>query len=169
MTLLLNKICPCAGKGIPLLSLFVTLVFYQSSMASPPATIESILQEKEEPAGVIIEIVTGKSDGLDWALPKAQDYIKRLKKHFPDMPVAIVTHGRELFALAKDKQDSNKAIHSLTQALQKDDVKLHVCGTYAGWKGLTEEDFPDYVDVSATGSAQINDYIAVGFLHIIIK
>lgn len=134
-----------------------------------PVTLDEILSQKEEPAGVIIEIVTGKSNGLDWALPRAQQYIGKLKKRFPEMPVAIVTHGREQFALAKDKQKKNSKVHTLTQALKKDGVNLHVCGTYAGWKGLSEEDFPEYVNVAAEGPAQINDYKAVGFLHLVIK
>lgn len=134
-----------------------------------PTTVDEILKLKNQPEGVIIEIVTDNPDGLKWALPKAQANIKKLKAHFPELDIAIVTHGRELFALAKDKKKNNQRVHSLTQALKKDGVTLHVCGTYAGWKGLTDEDFPDYVNVSATGPAQINDYKAVGFLHIIIN
>ena len=134
-----------------------------------PISIDEVLAQKEEPTGVVIEIVTGESDGLQWALPRAKEYIARLKKRFPEMHVAIVTHGREQFALAKDQQGSNKKIHSLTQSLRKDGVDLHVCGTYADWKGLSDEDFPEYVDVAAEGPAQINDYKAVGYLHVLIR
>jgi intracellular sulfur oxidation DsrE/DsrF family protein len=139
-----------------------------TASASEPVTLDEVLALKEEPDGVVIEIVTGTSDALKWALPESQGYIAELKKRFPDMPIAIVTHGREQFALTKKNQAKNKKVHSLTQALKKEGIQLHVCGTYAGWEGLTDEDFPEYVDVSAAGPAQINDYKAVGFLHLII-
>jgi hypothetical protein len=48
-------------------------------------------------------------------------------------------------------------------------VPVHVCGTYAGWRGLTEEDFPEHINVSASGPAQINDYKSVGYLPIVIR
>lgn len=148
---------------------FSCLVLTGIASASEPVTIEAILSQQAEPDGVVIEIVTGNDDGLDWALPRAQEYAKRLHARFPDMPVAVVTHGREQFALTRDKQKAKPKVHSLTQALAKEGVKLHVCGTYAGWKGLADEDFPDYVDVAAAGPAQINDYKALGFMHVIIK
>ena len=136
--------------------------------SSDPVTLEQVLAMQDEPDGVVIEIVTGSDDALEWALPQSKQYIEKLRKRFPGLPVAIVTHGREQFALAKNNRNVDKKVHSLTQALQKEGVPLHVCGTYAGWEGMTEEDFPEYVDVSAAGPAQINDYKAVGFLHIII-
>lgn len=130
--------------------------------------IEKILAAKEEPAGVVFEIVTGKNDGLEWALPLVKDYIARLRKKFPELEVAVVTHGREQFALTTTNKNKTK-VHSLTQQLNKEGVQLHVCGTYAGWRGLTEEDFPEYVNVATTGPAQVNDYIAVGYTLVVIN
>ena len=109
------------------------------SCASAGTSLDKILAEKEAPAGVVIEIVTGDGEALSWALPLSKKYIAALRKKFPGLPVAIVTHGREQFALQKNKNNSQKKIHSLTQSLKKENVPLHVCGTYAGWKGLTEE------------------------------
>lgn len=133
------------------------------------AEIEELLAAREAPAGVVIEIVTGDRHGLDWALPRAQDYIKRLRQRFPAIPIAIVTHGREQFALQTTRQAGEKKVHSLTQSLLKDDVQLHVCGTYAGWEGLSKEDFPEYVDVAPAGPAQVNDYLALEYKLIVIK
>ncbi len=148
-----------------LLAMFV-MVRAGSILANP--TIESIVAEELAPAGVVIEIVMADGAGLSWALPKAQDYIKRLRARFPGMPIAIVSHGNEQFALTKKNQVSGQPIHSLTQSLVKDGVDVHVCGTYAGWRGLTEDDFPDYVNVSAAGPAQINDYRALDYRHVVI-
>ncbi len=131
--------------------------------------IEKILALKEEPMGVVFEIVTGKSNSLDWALPMVKGYISKLKKRYPEIDVAIVTHGSEQFALTTDKAKKQTKVHSLTQQLNKEGVQLHVCGTYAGWQGFTEEDFPEYVNVAAAGPAQINDYVAVGYSLVIIS
>jgi intracellular sulfur oxidation DsrE/DsrF family protein len=152
-----------------LLSIALTLLTTTSSASTAGSQVDEILKLEQEPEGVVFEIVTGKDDGLEWALPLTKGYIDKLKKRFPQMPVAIVTHGREQFALQKSKEDKNAKVHGLTQQLVRDGVNLHVCGAYAGWKGLSEEDFPEYVNVSAAGPAQINDYIAVGYLKVKIK
>lgn len=133
-------------------------------------SLENILALEEAPEGVVIEIVTGDNAGLSWALPRAQEYVKKLRQRFSDLPVSIVTHGREQFALTKKNQKSNKAEHKTVRSLIQDSkVQVHVCGTYAGWRGLSDEDFPDYVDVAAAGPAQVNDYIAVGYLLLVIR
>lgn len=148
------------------LALLLTAMIHSETA---PMSLQQVLNEKTEPAGVVIEIVTGSPGALEWALPMVKDYTQQLHQRFPEMPVAVVTHGKEQFALTKDNKDSHQKVHSLTQALVADGVNLHVCGTHAGWKGLTDEDFPEYVNVAAAGPAQINDYKSVGYLHIVIK
>ena len=152
-----------------LFAILFTLFSMTAYASDAGVKMDDILNMQQEPAGVVFEIVTGKDDGLQWALPLTKKYIDQLKQRFPEMPIAIVTHGREQFALQKSKLGDNKKVHDLTQQLVKEGVNLHVCGTYAGWKGLTEEDFPEYVNVSAAGPTQINDYIAVGYLKVKIK
>lgn len=126
--------------------------------------LEQVLSLKEEPAGIIFEIVTGSSNSLKWALPKAQKYIKKLRARFPNINIAIVTHGDEQFALQTKNNKEYKKVHTLTQQLVKEsDVPIHVCGTYAGWKNVSQEEFPDYVNVTEAGPATINDYIALGY------
>lgn len=144
-------------------SLFLFTPYLQAWAASP---IDPVLQARQEPAGVVFEIATSKSDSLDWALPLVKNYIDQIRQRYPHMQIAVVTHGRELFALQNSKQKSAAPVHTLTQQLVKDGVALHVCGTYAARKGLSEEDFPEYVNVAAAGPAQINDYIAVGYIRI---
>ena len=126
--------------------------------------IEQILTLKQAPEGIVFEIVTGAANSLEWALPEVQNHIKRLRARFPKLEIAVVTHGNEQFALKTSNDKKYKKIHSLTQQLvQKENIPLHVCGTYAGWKGVGEEEFPDYVDVTAAGPATINDYISLGY------
>ena len=49
------------------------------------------------------------------------------------------------------------------------DIPVYVCGTYAGWRGLSDEDFPDYVNVAAAGPAQINDFVALGYSRVLVR
>ena len=132
--------------------------------------IEQILADKNAPVGIVFEIVTGGANSLEWALPEVQNHIKELRARFPKLEIAIVTHGSEQFALQTSKSKKFKKVHSLTQQLVKDDnVPLHVCGTHASWRNVTEEDFPEYVDVAAAGPATINDYLSLGYILIVIE
>lgn len=149
--------------------IFQFLLFASLLSCASATTLDRILVADEPPPGVVIEIVTGDNQGLDWALPQAQSYIKQLRQRFPGVPIAIVTHGREQFALQKNRRGQAKKIHSLTQSLRREDVRIHVCGTLAGWEGLSDEDFPDYVNVAPAGPAQINDYLALDYKLIVIK
>jgi len=153
------------------MTLFLTSLIFSGLVHanSHAKEIDQILAQKEDPMGVVFEIVTGNSNGLDWALPMIKGYIGKLKKRFPEIEVAIVTHGSEQFALADSKAEKQTKVHSLTQQLNKEGIPLHVCGTHAEWKGLSDEDFPDYVNVSTTGPAQINDYVAVGYTLVVVS
>lgn len=155
--------------GMLYLLLFLVFLAPIPAFAKDSKSIDEILKLKTAPAGVVIEIVTWDGDNLQWALPRAQGYIKRLRTAFPKLPVAIVTHGAEQFALTKDEKENNEEVHQLVKSFGNDDVPVHVCETFAGWRGLSADDFPDYVNVAAAGPAQVNDYIAVGYELILIK
>ncbi len=161
-------IMPLPALQVPvglLLLLCVTLL--QAQVESP---ISQLLKNQQPPEGVVFEIVTGDEGALEWAIPRTQQYIQQLRARFPNLPIAVVTHGREMFSLQKRKEAGNQAVHQQVKSLvEQQDVVLHVCGTYAGRKGLSMEDFPAYVDVAAAGPAQINDYVAIGYVKIQIK
>jgi len=154
------------NKFTLIIALILSNLFFTQSIFAADANkqIEQILSLKKVPEGIVFEIVTGADNSLEWALPKTYRFIKKLRARFPKLEVAIVTHGNEQFALKTSNNKKYKKVHSLTQQLgQKDAIQLHVCGTYAKWKNVSEEEFPDYVDVTAEGPATINDYIALGY------
>lgn len=155
--------------GILCLLLFLAFLTPIPAFAKDPKSVDEILKLKTAPSGVVIEIVTWDGDNLQWALPRAKGYIKQMRTAFPKLPVAIVTHGAEQFALTKDEKENNKEVHQLVKSFGNDDVPVHVCETFAGWRGLSANDFPDYVNVAAAGPAQVNDYIAIGYELILIK
>lgn len=148
-------------------SLESTLESTQEPAQTATQQVKNILSLKEAPTGIVFEIVTGAENSLKWALPQTKKHIATLRKRFPNVDIAIVTHGNEQFALTTKNNKKYKKVHSLTQQLtQEDNIPLHVCGTFASWNNISEEEFPEYVDVTAAGPATINDYIALGYILI---
>lgn len=129
--------------------------------------VDRLLGADEAPVGVVFEIVEGDEDALRWALPEVARLSAQLRERFPGLPIAVVTHGREQFGLLAIEADGPLAeVHGRAQQLRTEEIDLHVCGVHAGWDGYTPEDFPAYVDVSASGPAQIRDYRNLGYVLI---
>lgn len=137
--------------------------------AGPPAradeaAVAELLRRSTPPAGVVFEIVDDDEAALEQALPRVRAWVARLRARFPALPVAVVSHGDELLALAAPRLYPE--VHRQVEDLVSEGVSLHVCGTYAGWQGVAAEAFPDYVDVVPQGPAQIDEYEALGYLRI---
>ena len=155
---------------LPILIVVSFLMVCQTLQAEANHTLDHLLKQDEAPEGVVFEIITTDEAGLEWAIPHTHKYIKQLHEKFPQLAIAVVTHGREMFALQNRDIDTNQHVHNQVQSLIQDKkVSLHACGTYAGWHGLVREDFPTYVDVTASGPATINDYVALGYIKIMIE
>lgn len=149
---------------------YLLLTPFVSVYADSDPTITKLVNAAAPPEGVVFEIITDDDDGLEWAMPRTRQYIKQLHEKFPQLAIAVVTHGREMFALQKRDVDGYQDVHKQVQSLiQDENISLHACGTYAGWRGLASEDFPAYVDITASGPATINDYVALGYVKIIIE
>jgi len=148
--------------------LFALLLLTPIAAAQPE--IDRLLGGDAAPAGVVFEIVEDDEEALAWALPMIARLSTRLRQRFPDLPIAVVTHGREQFGLlAREAEGPLAALHAEARTLQAADVDLHVCGTHAGWYGHAAEDFPSYVDVSASGPAQVRDYVSLGYERVRLR
>lgn len=154
----------------PLLIVLIILLAASPTGAGGEAdSVAALLAAEKAPAGVVFEVATGDEDALVEVLPRLKTDIERLRARFPDLPVAIVTHGKEQFALTRENRKNSPELHAITEELVTDkDVDVHVCGTHAGWFDILPEDFPDYVDVAAAGPAQINDYRALDYVLIVL-
>jgi intracellular sulfur oxidation DsrE/DsrF family protein len=120
------------------------------------------------PFGVVFEIAKGSRAALEWAIPAVKKYAQQLRKKFPDIGIAVVSHGKEQFALMKSEQDANLKVHETVKSLVADDIPVHVCGTHASWLGKTAADFPDYVNVAPAGPTEINNYVDMGYRKIVL-
>lgn len=148
--------------SVPLLCLMT--IFSSIALAE---TVDDVLSYKDVPGGVVFEIVSSDRNKLKEILPKVRSDMKRLRIHFPDMPIAVVSHGQEQFALTTDNQDEYKETHSAVKILLADkNVTFQICGTYASMHNVSEDEFPEYVDVVPHGPLQIKNYIEVGYVRI---
>lgn len=148
--------------------LLAALPIAYANGAGTQAQIDAILAG-EEPFGVVFEIVQGDEDALHWAIPEVNRYVTQLRERFPDIALAVVSHGAEQFALTKDGQADNAEVHQGVKSLVGSDVPVHVCGTHATWRDKSAADFPDYVDVAPAGPTEIRNYQAMGYHLVLIR
>ena len=142
--------------------------FTASAMDTDQQAIAALLLEDSAPDGVVFELIGNEGDYLQNALAKVETYREQLHKKFPDLDIAVVSHGAEQFNLTTSKQAEAKEAHSLVKQLVTSDVPVHVCETHASWRGVTPEDYPDYITVSSTGPAQIRQYQELGYTLVVI-
>lgn len=132
--------------------------------------VAHVLALAEAPPGVVFEIASRDERALEWAVPAVRRHAAALRKRFPGLAIAVVTHGREQFALQRQQSAASPALHQAVRTLVEDEaVTLHVCETYANRRGISAEDFPDYVNVAAEGPAQVQNYEALGYIRIRLR
>ncbi len=139
--------------------------------SSVDSEINIILSHPDDPPeGVVFEIVEGDEAFLQWAIPEVKKYAVLLRDKFPGLNIAVVSHGKEEFALLKSNSKEYATVHKAVKSLvAEQDIPVHVCGTHASWYDKEAEDFPDYVDVAPMGPAQINDYENMGYTLIVLE
>lgn len=147
----------------------IALLALPHAVFAESTTLDALLARKTAPPGVVFEIVDRDPKALELALPWVKQAAQRLKARFPKVPMALVTHGQEMFALQTKKRASHQAIHNIAQSLSRDDgIQVHVCETYANRRGLAPEDFPSYVDVAPEGPAQIRNYESLDYVRVVV-
>jgi len=140
-----------------------------SVLASAESDIDFIVNAKKPPPGVVFEIVEGSESAVEKALKKTEEYIQTLHTSLPNLKIAIVSHGVEEFALLKENKSRYAKSHNKVKSLVDNNIPFHVCGTHASWYGISNKDFPDYVDVAVAAPAKIKEYVLKGYALIKIK
>ena len=158
MNLLSNRFLP----------FWIGLLALTGSAVAAPLTLDELLARPVAPHGVVFEIVDRDPGALEVALPWVKQASQRLKARFPALPMALVTHGQEMFALQTDKRAGNPAVHQIAETLSRDGIPVHVCETYAGWRGIGAENFPKYIDVAPAGPTQIRNYEALDYERLVV-
>lgn len=151
------------------LPFWIVLIALAGPAVAAQLTLDELLARPAAPPGVVFEIVDRDPGALEVALPWVKQAARRLKARHPGLPMALVTHGQEMFALQTGQRAGNEAIHQIAQSLSRDDgIPVHVCETYAGRRGLAAEDFPAYIDVAPTGPTQIRNYEALDYVRLVV-
>ncbi|MBT3204801.1 MAG: DsrE family protein [Gammaproteobacteria bacterium] len=158
--------------NIPRFVLVIFLLILQSpSFATEFSnlSVNKIIQSNVVPNGVVFELMSWDKNTWQWASPMINSLRNQLKAKFPDIDVAVVSHGAEQFQLTKDKVlEQTKAIAQLSE-LVEDGVSLHVCGTHSSWRDIPDSAYIDIADVAPSGPAQINNYINIGYKHVLLQ
>ncbi|OZA29850.1 MAG: hypothetical protein B7X93_05335 [Hydrogenophilales bacterium 17-61-9] len=149
-------------------ALLVGLLALAAPAAAAPLTLDQLLARPVAPHGVVFEIVDRDPRALDVALPWVKQASQRLKARFPTLPMALVTHGQEMFALQDSGRTDNPGMHQIAESLSREGIPVHVCETYAGWRGIGAENFPKYIDVAPAGPTQIKNYEALDYERLVV-
>ena len=150
-----------------ILSFFMISTFGLFSKASQ---IEDILTLNEEPPGVVFELIESTGYAWTWAAPKIRSYVSQLREKFPNIDLAIVSHGREQFSLTKKSTSSITEEVSILQNInKKDSVDISVCGSHSLWFNVSRENYLPFINVAESGPALINDYKNLGFIIVLLE
>ncbi|MCG6871298.1 MAG: hypothetical protein LJE84_03315 [Gammaproteobacteria bacterium] len=148
---------------------FVLIAFSAPLCADTSREIDALLKRDSAPAGVLFEIVSGDRGYLAEALPRVIRYSDALRKRFPDLPIAVVSHGYEQFALTTEHSKDNAAAHESAKVLSLTrDIPVHVCAAFAATHNVDASEFPEYVDVVSQGPTQVQTYVEFGYEHIVL-
>ena len=117
------------SKNIFKLFLLSLLCFFSLSVAaSDKQEIDRILALEKAPIGVLFELIGRENDKyLPAGLKKIEAYKIQLKKKFPSIKVAVVTHGAEQFELTKDNAKKQSKTHNIVKRITAENVPVHVC------------------------------------------
>jgi intracellular sulfur oxidation DsrE/DsrF family protein len=140
------------------------LVASSLARASSDDEVAALIARGTPPEGIVFEIASWDGDALDWAVPTVRGYAERLRKRFPGLSVAVVTHGNEMFSLRSDARATREPMHAdVEKMVLRDRVPVHVCATYAERRGTALDAFPSYVNVAPSGPAQVRAYRDLGY------
>jgi intracellular sulfur oxidation DsrE/DsrF family protein len=126
--------------------------------------VKAIIAAASPPVGVLFNVLEYDEEALEWMVPRIKHYVALLRKRYPELPIVVVSHGDEMFALQSSEEGLYGDVHRQVRHLVEElGVTFHVCGTYARANGVDAGDFPRYVDVVPLATSQISDYRELGY------
>jgi intracellular sulfur oxidation DsrE/DsrF family protein len=152
-------------------SCFVFHVLLMSLSLSAQASnlVDQVLASDTPPPGVVFDVDEWDNDALQWAVPLIRAYVDRLRARFPDLEIAVVSHGEEEFALMKTARQDYPVVQHDVEELVRDQVAVHVCAGHAVMNGYSENNFVDFVDRVSAGVVTVAEYRRRGYLYIPVE
>ncbi|MGD8742057.1 MAG: hypothetical protein PVH46_01410 [Granulosicoccaceae bacterium] len=151
------------------LALSMALFLMSPSWAdSDVEDIQQILSRDKAPVGVVFEIASTDKDFLTRVLPVISNHASHLRRRFPDIKLAIVSHGLEQFSLTKDEagQGIQKKVARL---VREHDIPLHVCATFASAHGVDRDAFIAVVNVVQAAATRVDRYEDEGYERVFLE
>ena len=149
-----------------LFSLVLSSYSWSYAQECPNLVINQLISANIEPEGVVFELAAYESNAWNWASPKVDQLSKQLKDKYPNVDIAIISHGNEQFQLTSKNLAKNQYPVSLLDNLAKNGADIHVCGVNSSWNNVSHDSYIDIVQVAVSGPAKVNDYIKLGYQHI---
>ena len=159
----------------PLLQIILLMVALVSIVSTPAIAsnatefpeieeINALIARESAPEGVVFTVMEDQEDALEWVLVRLKHYTSQLRQRFPNLEIAVVSHGDEILSLPEQQREQYPEIHqALVKILREFDISFHICESFASMNDLDASEFPDYVDVVPFGPSKIQDYKQVGF------
>jgi intracellular sulfur oxidation DsrE/DsrF family protein len=119
------------------------------------------IESQQPPLGVVFELLSREPHFIEKRTPYIETQIVALKQAFAELDIVIVSHGRELNALTLTQQ--TQPYMQTFENLSRQGVNIHVCEVVAARLNKTADDFPRFIDVTPSGTAQLNDYKQLGY------
>ena len=116
------------------------------------------------PEGVVFLVMEHDQEALQWVLPRVADYTRQLRGNWPKLPVVLISHGDEMFALRSEYEVVYPEIHRMARRLvEEQEVLFNVCEAWASNEGVVWTEFPRFVDVVPFAPAEIENYRALEY------
>lgn len=119
------------------------------------------IESQQPPPGVVFELLSREPHFIEKRTPYIESQIVALKQAFAELDIVILSHGRELNALSREQQ--TQSYMQVFETFSQQGVSIHVCEVVAGRLNKTPDDFPRFIDVTPSGTAQLNDYKKLGY------
>lgn len=133
------------------------------------AEVDQIIASGERPEGVVFELAAWGDNSWDWAAPMLSGLVERLRDAYPQLEIALVSHGFELFDLSHRSGKAEQASIRLLERIATEDIDIHICGNFAGTRFYEPEDFFAFVDVAPSGPSQLEAYLKLGFTLVVLE
>lgn len=159
-----NLVSRCKSSLIAMLFLFS----FSASLSANEDQVNELLAFKAAPVGVVFEVVSWEEGYLKTALDNFEVYQKQLKAKFPDIKLAIVSHGNEQFSLTEANKEKYKDTHKQVQRITQTEVPVQICAAHATMRAVNVKAFPSYVSIVARAPEEIAKYQALGYTLIIL-
>ena len=123
-----------------------------------------LIEAGKLPAGIIFVVREYDESAYIWIAPRLEYYVDLLLQKYPELSIAVVSHGDEILALTSTNEIEYAGVHDTVRRItEKYGVDFQVCGAFAAFNGLSESDFPSFIDVVPYGPSSISDYRSLNF------